>query len=173
MAIIFLLLAVSLSPTAAAGQDPFKFAILSDLQFQKWDLDLSRLRAQDFVDTMQGWNPAFVVENGDIVQGWGAKEEILWAMVEADSILDLLPAPRYNVIGNHEMDAEADLDTVLSILGMDSSYYSFDRGGYHFIVLNAAYDTLGEPSNWHQGYIPQMYTHLQVHGARGDIIALC
>ncbi|GEM_PF-1440022 len=142
------------SATGYAQGTLFKFSLVTDLHYQKLDRAVSKLRLQDYVDTMAGWGPAFVVQNGDLIQGWSSYDQNLADMFSADSILDGLSVPRYNVIGNHELETNISLAEALNIFGADSSYYSFDRGGYHFIVLNAAYDTSGQPSNWHQGYIP-------------------
>jgi len=149
-------LAISLfafvSPRAQTSS--YKFAFVTDLHYQRETYTLARQRFEFLVNEMNSWNPSFVIQNGDLIQGWGTRDSNLADIVSADSILDYITAPRYNVIGNHELDTDMSLTDVMAAEGMDSSYYSFDRGGFHFIVLNAAYGINGGPSNWHQGFIP-------------------
>jgi hypothetical protein len=140
--------------SARAQTSSYKFAFVTDLHYQRESYALSRQRFEFLVSEMNAWNPSFVVQNGDLIQGWSTRDGNLADIVSADSILDYITAPRYNVIGNHELDTNMSLEDVMAALGMDSTYYSFDRGGYHFIVLNAAYGIYGSPSNWHQGFIP-------------------
>ncbi len=45
------------------------------------------------------------------------------------------PGPKYHVLGNHDMD-KCDKKTIMGLWGMKSPYYSFDKGGYHFIVMD-------------------------------------
>lgn len=45
------------------------------------------------------------------------------------------PLKRYNVLGNHDMD-RGDKDLFMNYVGMESRYYSFDSGDFHFIVLD-------------------------------------
>lgn len=72
--------------------------------------------------------------------------------------------PRYHVLGNHDIDSISKkqfLDQVENT-GIDSSasYYSFDKQGYHFIVLDATFRQDGvsyDKGNfvWTDTFIPQ------------------
>ena len=44
--------------------------------------------------------------------------------------------PKYHVLGNHDMDTSSKQETI-DYWGMESSYYSFDQKGFHFVVLDA------------------------------------
>lgn len=44
--------------------------------------------------------------------------------------------PKYHVLGNHDMDRNSKPE-MLEFLGMPKTYYSYDVGGYHFVVLDA------------------------------------
>lgn len=47
--------------------------------------------------------------------------------------------PHYHVIGNHDLDMCSKKQMMEYFGGMTSTYYSFDCGGIHFIVLDANY----------------------------------
>ncbi|GLU56458.1 hypothetical protein Dfri01_59190 [Dyadobacter frigoris] len=46
--------------------------------------------------------------------------------------------PKYHVLGNHDMDF-CDKATIMQFWGMKEPYYSFDQGGYHFVVMDRNY----------------------------------
>ena len=46
--------------------------------------------------------------------------------------------PTYHVIGNHEQDG-ATHEELLEVFRLDRGYYSFDRGGFRFVVLDPNY----------------------------------
>ena len=43
--------------------------------------------------------------------------------------------PKYHVLGNHDMDV-CNKQTIMALWGMPKRYYSFDEGGFHFVVLD-------------------------------------
>jgi 3',5'-cyclic AMP phosphodiesterase CpdA len=47
--------------------------------------------------------------------------------------------PRHHVIGNHDLDMARSKREILDVWGADRSYYSFDQGGFHFVVLDCNY----------------------------------
>jgi len=71
--------------------------------------------------------------------------------------------PVYNVFGNHDTDQE-DYRYILDMYRLKSGYYSFDRDGYRFIVLDPNYSTIdgrithycpGQERDHNLGQIPQ------------------
>lgn len=46
--------------------------------------------------------------------------------------------PKYHVIGNHDMDV-CDKATIMALWGMEKRYYSFDMGGFHFVIMDRNY----------------------------------
>jgi alkaline phosphatase len=59
------------------------------------------------------------------------------------------PGPRYHVLGNHDMDSlsKNQFLRIVKNTGIDpkSTYYSFDKNGVHFIVLDANFTSRGAP----------------------------
>lgn len=60
-----------------------------------------------------------------------------------DSIASIRDIPMFSVLGNHDMwwkgkgDALYGKPGALKMLGLQNRYYSFDRGGWHFILLDS------------------------------------
>jgi len=72
-------------------------------------------------------NPDFIIQNGDFFRPQGADA----IMSQWNRYL----GPKYHVLGNHDMD-KCDKAAIMKLWGMASPYYSFDQGGYHFIVMD-------------------------------------
>lgn len=89
--------------------------------------------AHDVIEDLIGTDASFGVTLGDIVNG-----DLSLFDSQARSIA-LLGIPWYNVVGNHDVNADA-RDDVLSNETFEShfgpAYYSFDHGPVHFIVLD-------------------------------------
>lgn len=47
--------------------------------------------------------------------------------------------PSYHVLGNHECDMCSKEELLRFIEAKNGSYYSFDRGGFHFVVLDCSF----------------------------------
>ncbi|WP_080055092.1 metallophosphoesterase family protein [Spirosoma aerolatum] len=86
-------------------------------------------RITTFIDSMKIAKPDFLVDMGDF--GTPAPKYAPYF-----AIWNSYPGPRYHVIGNHEMDGGYTLQQALAYRNMTSSYYSFRRNGFHFIVLD-------------------------------------
>lgn len=104
-----------------------KFAVTSDVHQDIMHDASDRLNV--FFDAARKNKVDFIIELGDFCQ---AKDENipfkeLWHSYEGE---------KYNVIGNHDMDAGTKKD-YMKFMRMPSRYYSFDKGGVHFIVLDA------------------------------------
>jgi len=97
------------------------------------------------------WRPEFVLSSGDQVMavdgkvtGEKAAEQIaLWKAAVKDC-----PVPIHACLGNHDVwdgvepteqipAAKKGFKLMTEVLGMPAPYYSFDRGGWHFVVLNS------------------------------------
>ncbi|MCG6189330.1 metallophosphoesterase family protein [Maribellus maritimus] len=86
-------------------------------------------RIQTFIDSMNAINPDFIIELGD----FGIpKEEYLHYF----DIWNSFKGEKYHVIGNHEMDGGTSREDAIEFRKMKSGYYSFDKNGFHCIVLD-------------------------------------
>ena len=86
-------------------------------------------RITTFINSMKKEKPDFIIELGDF-----ATPEPKFAPYFA--IWNSFPGDKYHVIGNHEMDGGYSREQTLAYLKMPKSYYSFDKNGFHFIVLD-------------------------------------
>ena len=89
----------------------------------------SEYRISDFIERMKSVKPDFIIEIGDF--GTPASE---YAYLY--EIWNSFPGEKYHVIGNHEMDGGYTIGQALEYLKMEKPYYSFEKKGFHFIVLN-------------------------------------
>jgi 3',5'-cyclic AMP phosphodiesterase CpdA len=85
-------------------------------------------RLQQFIDRMNEEKVDFIVQLGDFCYPLPKNREFV-------DIWEKFAGARYHVLGNHDMD-KCDKQTIMDFLGMKRNYYSFDSGGYHFVVLD-------------------------------------
>lgn len=103
-----------------------KFGIISDLhQDIMHDADW---RLQTFIDEAARENVDFIIELGDFCFAKESNRSFvkIWNSYQGDS---------YHVLGNHDMDV-CTKEAYMEFVGMPGRYYSFDKGDFHFIVLD-------------------------------------
>jgi calcineurin-like phosphoesterase family protein len=86
-------------------------------------------RLDVFIREASKRNVDFIVELGDFCRPYDYNLDFL-------KIWNSFPGDKYHVIGNHEMDGGFSKDQVVRYLNSPGRYYSFDKNGYHFIVLD-------------------------------------
>jgi len=95
-------------------------------------------RLQVFIDRMKNEKVDFIIQMGDFCFTDDRNLDFL-------RIWGQFKGPRYHVLGNHDMEDNPGLDVsrlvhtreeVVAFWGMKAKYYSFDSGGYHFVVLD-------------------------------------
>lgn len=119
--------------SACAEQEkPLMFAIASDFHAQ--DVPDGEERIASFIRAAKDEKVDFIIELGDFCRLDSASQVYLklWDSFEGD---------KYHVIGNHDMDNYTPEEYVAG-MKMPGRYYSFDKGDFHFIVLdgNNLYD---------------------------------
>jgi alkaline phosphatase len=135
---------------------PLRIGIFADLHAHDTDSPLEgkmmtsypeRLGA--FVNAMNVWPADLVIELGDFVNGWvvlgiepGDPYRIPQILEEAEAIYSRFDGPRYHVIGNHDV-YNLSKEEYLERVNITSTYYSFDAGGYHVVILDVQYDEEG------------------------------
>ncbi|MBL7973168.1 MAG: metallophosphoesterase, partial [Prolixibacteraceae bacterium] len=86
-------------------------------------------RITTFINAMKAEKPDFIIELGDFAIP-GEKYAPFF------DIWNSFPGEKYHVIGNHEMDGGTSKEKALEYRKMPMPYYSFDKNGFHFIVLD-------------------------------------
>ena len=119
-----------------------RFGIFADLHAPSIVYGEERLK--EILDGCRKADVDFIIELGDFcnpdrkgVEPYPLRDKYL----NKDRIVKLFndfEKPTYHVLGNHECD-ECDKEVVLKYYGMDKAYYSFDKGGFHFVVLDNNY----------------------------------
>ena len=84
------------------------------------------------------------VELGDFVDAADTVKDELGYLRTINSVFTELPGKKHYVLGNHCVHTLTK-DEFLSEVGQDKSYYSFDVGGFHFVVLDSCFRSDGEP----------------------------
>jgi 3',5'-cyclic AMP phosphodiesterase CpdA len=88
--------------------------------------------------------PDFIVELGDLIDAAESVDTEQRWLARINREFSAIAADRHYVLGNHCVDTLTK-DEFLAGVEQPRSYYSFDRGGMHFIVLDACFRTDGEP----------------------------
>ena len=100
----------------------------------------------------------FVVELGDLIDAADSVDTELSYLRTINREFSKLSSDRHYVLGNHCVDTLTKTE-FLQEVGQKESYYSFDRVGFHFIVLDACFRNDGVPygrknSKWNDANIP-------------------
>jgi 3',5'-cyclic AMP phosphodiesterase CpdA len=88
--------------------------------------------------------PAFVVELGDLIDAADSVETEMKYLKRIDKEFSALAKDRHYVLGNHCVDTLTKKE-FLDAVGQKEAHYSFDRGGVHFVVLDACFRGDGKP----------------------------
>lgn len=120
-------LALDLNLPAAPGRRKVKFGLAADIH-QDVIHDAGR-RLEIFLREARASKRDFIVQLGDFCRPYEKNRAFL-------DLWNSYPGGRYHVLGNHENDGGFTWEQVMAYLGMTAPYYSFDQGGWHFVVLN-------------------------------------
>ncbi|MCC6353649.1 MAG: metallophosphoesterase [Verrucomicrobiae bacterium] len=140
------LLVRALPPAVAAGPDPlFTFGAVADIQYADKETKGKRQYRRSLellhpcVDKFNAEKPVFVVQCGDLYDGYG-KDRPGQAQADALRVLPVLrgvAAPLYHVVGNHCLTAGREF--VARELKMERFHYEFaspSAKGWRFLVLD-------------------------------------
>lgn len=153
-------LVLTASPTTASEthaeqlpespEDGIRFGLVTDLHYAdkppagsrnyRRTLDKFREAAERF----QSEQPAFLVELGDLIDRADSVSSELEYLKTINEIYTSIGDDRHYVLGNHCVDT-LHKHEFLEAVGQKKSFYSFDRGECHFIVLDSCYRHDGEP----------------------------
>lgn len=103
------------------------FGIVSDVH--KDLMPDANQRLETFISQAQERNVDFIIQMGDFCFGETKNKDFL-------KIWETYKGPKYHVLGNHDMDRNSK-EEMLDFWDMPKTYYSYDFGNYHFIVLDA------------------------------------
>lgn len=114
-------------PAFASGPaQTIRFGMISDLHHLQFGRE-EVTRLSGFMDDVVKTNPDFIIQCGDFcrhTRSEGIMEQ--W---------NRFKGPKYHVLGNHDMDY-CGKEAIMQFWGMPKRYYSFDQGGFHFVVMD-------------------------------------
>lgn len=88
--------------------------------------------------------PDFVVELGDLIDAADSVETERRYLSTVNREFASVAQDRHYVLGNHCVDTLTKAE-FLGGVGQERSYLSFDRGGFHFVILDSCFRSDGEP----------------------------
>lgn len=148
-------------------RNPLRFGLITDLHYA----DKAAAGSRHYRDTLSKLNEAieafarldpplrFAVEIGDFIDAAESVEAERKYLSTVDSFFRKLCDDRHYVLGNHCVGTLTS-DEFLGDVGQRSSFYSFDRDGHHFVVLDACFRKDGVAYGrgnfeWSESFIPE------------------
>lgn len=147
------LAASSLDPSLATSQDEapaVRIGLMTDMHHADKPPAGSRHyretlgKLAEASDKLRALHPDFIVELGDIIDAADSVETELRYLSEINRHFSEIAPDRHYVLGNHCVDTLTKAE-FLGAIGRDKSFYSFDRGGIHFVILDACFRADGQP----------------------------
>lgn len=158
--------------TGSKKSDEVSFGLVTDSHYadrppigERYYRD-SRMKMRECVYTLNKLNLDFIIHLGDFKdEGINpSRTETLQFLIDFEQEYSNFEGDRFHVVGNHDVDSISidDFNKYVVNTGIqrNQSYYSFDKGSYHFIVMDSNYDVDGDHhffkngSNWQDPNIP-------------------
>ena len=126
----------------------------------------------------------FAIELGDLKDLTRNSGETMVRLEEVESVFARFAGARYHVAGNHDFDCLTP-DEFFSRTPNDgkttkTGWYSFERGGVRFVVLNACFTASMEPycrcNPWDDANVPPnelAWLEGELAAARGHVVVFC
>ena len=135
---------------AADGQPVLKIGLITDLHYADKPPAGSRHYRETlgkFAEAAERFTiekPEFVVELGDLIDAADSVETEQRYLKTINDQFSVVCKDRHYVLGNHCVDT-LKKEEFLGTVGQPKSYYSFDRGAFHLIVLDSCFRSDGKP----------------------------
>lgn len=145
-----ILSAATLNARAFADESavPLRIGLVTDMHFadkapagtRHYRETLSKL--EEAADQFRKDKPSFLVELGDFIDAADSVAAEQRYLKTINKRFSAICENRHYVLGNHCVDTLTKAE-FLGEVGQDRSYYSFDKDGVHFIVLDSCFRTDG------------------------------
>ena len=139
------------SASLLAGNDgvpELRIGLMTDLHYADKPAAGSRhyretlAKLSEAAEQLQSFQPTFLVELGDLIDAADSVDTELRYLKTINRDFSAICDDRHYVLGNHCVDTLRK-DEFLGEVGQRDSYYSFDRNGFHFVVLDACFRSDG------------------------------
>ena len=155
---------VSSSPVFSDEADHLKIGLITDLHYADKPTAgtrhyrETRRKLEEASEEFSNAKPTFVVELGDLIDAADSVETEKRYLKTINQDFSAICDDRHYVLGNHCVDT-LKKEEFLDVVAQKKSYYSFDRGEFHFIVLDSCFRSDGQPYqrknfNWTDANIP-------------------
>jgi alkaline phosphatase len=101
-------------------------------------------KLEESAERLQKDQPDIVVELGDLIDAADSVEVEKRYLARIHKDFAALPGKKHCVLGNHCVHTLTKAE-FLEGVGQERSYYSFDIGGFHFVILDACFREDGQP----------------------------
>jgi predicted phosphodiesterase len=158
--IVAVSLLISMSLMAKGIKRPVvRFGLITDVHYADRETARERFYSQslgklnEFISRMNQEKVDFVVELGDFKDEDVIPDEAktLKYLTDIESVFHQFNGPTYHVLGNHDMDGITKTQFLERVentgIPKDKNYYSFNRKGVHFIVLDGNFTRDGKDYN--------------------------
>lgn len=108
-------------------RNSIKFGVITDLHHDIMHDSLERLGT--FIDAMNHEKPDFIIQVGDFCIPKNENKPLL-------EVWNKFDGPKFHVLGNHDTDGGFKREQTVAFWNAQDKYYSFDKGSYHFVVLD-------------------------------------
>ena len=141
----------------AGGTKGIRFGVVTDLHYADAPNAGSRhyreslAKLGECVERMKGENVDFLIELGDFKDQDRppVEERTLDYLRDIEAVFARFDGRRYHVLGNHDVDSISKEQFCRNVknsgIPSDRTFYSFDRRGVHFVVLDANFASDGTP----------------------------
>jgi predicted phosphodiesterase len=177
-----------ISPDLFAGrlEKPLiRFGMLSDIHYADRDPAGTRFYRQSLakmnecIDRMNQEKLDFVIELGDFKDQDAVPNEAntLKYLNDIESAFQKFNGPTYHVLGNHDMDGISKSQFLERVentgIPKKKSYYSFNRNGIHFVVLDGNFTKEGKEYDhgnfsWDDTMIPEIQLNWLKEDLKGN-----
>lgn len=141
---------------AAPDASPLiRFGMLSDVHYADREAAAPRYyrqspgKVKECIDLMNREKVDFVIELGDFKDQDAVPSEAntLKYLTDIEEVFHQFNGPTYHVLGNHDMDGISKAQFLSRVvntgISTSESYYSFNRKGFHFVVLDGNFTREG------------------------------
>ena len=158
-----------LARAAARGEDgapaALKVGILTDVHYADKPPSGTRHyrdalgRVEKAVSRLNELRADLAIEVGDLVDAAPTAPEELAYLARIDRAFEAFKGPRHYVLGNHCVHTLSK-EEFIGHCGAKKPFYSFDQGGFHFVVLDACFRSDGTPygrgvAPWDDSDVPE------------------
>jgi len=107
--------------------EKLKFGLIADVHQDIMHDGVERLQA--FIDESKNNQMEFIMQLGDFCRPYDYNQPFL-------DVWEQFKGSKYHILGNHDTDGGFTRQQTMDFWGMKSRYYSFDKSGFHFVVLD-------------------------------------